>query len=274
MASFNIWGACVSRDILQKEVLAGNYEVKRWISFISPITAFTEPYKDEFDVSAMPWGTGFFRRNMQSDIDKDYFKYLFAEPSDYIIVDMVDSRMDIVEHEKCMLTVSNQIGFNWDYINNLFGEGYWKRMKMSDFSEKTHCLYASKVADKILEKYRPDQIILHIHYGVKEILDKEKNVIRHFPEEKCAEVSEYNYLNKKINDMLEEKFKGCHVIRFPDNVLADGNHQWGLLPLHYERLYYEYGERAMEEVLIDSPDEEKNLEILRLEYSRKFLDLR
>lgn len=274
MISFNIWGACVTRDMLQDKVLSGEYEVRKWISFNTPITTLTKPYDGEFDVEAMPWGTGFFRRNMRSDLKKDYFEYLFSEESDYILVDMIDSRMDIVKHGDCMLTVSNQIDFNWNYMNETFGEGYWERFKLTDFDDGLYCRAASDIAERILEKYRPDQIILNRHYGVKDILDREACVIERFPPERCEEVERANYLYHKLNDVLEKKFYGCHVINFPDNVIADKHHQWGLLPLHYDKLYYEYGGRAISEILNNSPEEERNLELLRLEYSRKFLDLR
>ena len=274
MTSFNIWGACVTRDMLQKKVLAGEYEVRKWISFNSPITTITKPYKGKFDVDAMPWGTGFFRRNMKSDLKKDYYEYLFSETSDYILVDMIDSRMDIIQHDDCMLTVSNQIDFNWDYINEIFGEGYWKRFTICELDDEVYCMATSDVAERILDKYRPDQIILNIHYGVNEIIDKTNWCIEKFPPDICDKTIKSNQLYQKLYDVLEKKFYGCHVIRFPDNVLADKKHQWGLLPLHYESLYYEYGGKAVEEILKNRPEEKRNLELLRLEYSRKFLDLR
>ena len=274
MTSFNIWGACVTRDMLQSKVLAGEYEVRKWISFNSPITTLTKPYEGEFDVEAMPWGTGFFRRNMVSDLKKDYFEYLFSQESDYILVDIIDSRMDIVQHDDCMLSVSNQIDFNWNYINEKFGEGYWQRFKMTELDVGLYIRGVEDIAERILQVYRPDQIILNRHYGVKDILDKEENVMTKFPPDMCDKIDDYNNLYHILNDVLENKFEGCHVIHFPDNVMADKKHQWGLLPLHYEGGYYEYGGKAVEIILKNSPEEERLLELLRLEYSRRFLELR
>ena len=273
MITFNIWGACVTRDMLQEKVLSGEYEVRKWISFNSAITTLTKPYKGNFDIEAMPWGTGFFRRNMRSDLTKDYFEYIFSAESDYILMDVIDARMDIIQHEDCMLTVSNQISFNWEYINETFGEGYWKRFKFYDFDDDLHCRAISDVAERILEKYRPDQIILNKHYGVKKIFNRTTKNMTMFDENLCNQIDKFNYLLTKLNDVLEKKIKGCHVINFPDNVVADQNHQWNLYCFHYDKLYYDYGALAVEEILKKDPNEKRNLELLRIDYSKKFLDL-
>ena len=87
----------------------------------------------------------------------------------------------------------------------------------------------------------------------------------------------YNPFLSKINALCISKLAGCHVIKFPDNIVADETNQWGLYGLHYHKLYYEYAEKAISIITqekLDREKEEEKLENLRLLYSEKFAVLR
>lgn len=58
----------------------------------------------------------------------------------------------------------------------------------------------------------------------------------------------YRYLRKKL--------KGCHLIEFPNGVIGDENHKWGLYPLHFIPEYYDYGIEAIETIVAKKTDDE------------------
>lgn len=56
--SFNILGDCVSRDMLQTGVLAGDFEVRQYVSFINPISHFPSRVSMWTLTLSNPWNGG------------------------------------------------------------------------------------------------------------------------------------------------------------------------------------------------------------------------
>ena len=125
----------------------------------------------------------------------------------------------------------------------------------------------------IRDRYKPEEIILHIH-KIVDVYTDGKIIGRLNNDKYPARKRSVQELLNKIYDVLRQEFSGCHVIEFPDNVLADSRHKYGLCGLHYHDLYYEYGKKAIQTICEKHPDEQMLLSYLRDKYSLKFRLLR
>lgn len=83
------------------------------------------------------------------------------------------------------------------------------------------------VCGRIKEVYEPSEIILHIHKIVDEYTDG-KIIGRLNNEKYPARKKSVQKLINKMYDVLCQEFAGCHVIEFPDYVIADSRHKYGL----------------------------------------------
>ena len=151
--------------------------------------------------------------------------------------------------------------------------GKWKKLTASDIPFDEYVKSIKMVCDRIKEVYKPEEIILHIHKIVNEYTDG-KMIGRLNNDKYPAWKRAVQELLNKIYDVLRQEFAGCHVIEFPDYVLADSRHKYGLWGLHYHHLYYEYGKKAIQIICEKHSDEKMLLSYLRDKYSLKFRLLR
>ena len=131
--------------------------------------------------------------------------------------------------------------------------------------------------DGILSLYNPEQIIFNEIYCAEAFISKNRRY-RNWDYEyqwMNEHVKKMNPLFEKVYSLCMEKLKGCHIIRWPNNVLADEIHRWGIYPLHYHELYYEYAEKALSIITkrYDRMVEVRELEYLRQLFSEKFKTL-
>lgn len=117
MISFNILGDCVSRDIVpQNESLV----VKQYVSFTSPLSLTSPKNIDELlPAHLSEWkGNDFTKRCLRLDFNKQGMDYLFSEGSEYLIIDILDARMKLLQYKNSYYTVSNGVLFNEKKVYN------------------------------------------------------------------------------------------------------------------------------------------------------------
>ncbi|MCD8307459.1 MAG: hypothetical protein LUD51_04435, partial [Clostridia bacterium] len=126
--------------------------------------------------------------------------------------------------------------------------------------------------------YKPEQIIFHMIYHSNAFIDKTGHLRAWLPKYKIFDerVKNVNPFLEKVYDYCLSQLEGCHIIRWPDNVLADENHHLGIESLHYNGLYYDYAEQAISIITekLDRYTEVNELKHLRELYSQKFATLR
>ena len=270
--TFNILGDCVSRDILQRGVAAGRFEVKQYVSFISPVSLFSAAAPEKLDgVGSLSWGSNFARRNLSLDLSKTAFDYLFAEPSDYLVLDILDARMSLMMNDEgATVTHSNILAKNPTQIEELLGEG-WYRMKFDDIPESEHIAAVEGICERVLEHYSPEQIIVNKHFGVPRYI-KDSATLRSFSAQRWKRAQEYNALAATLFGVVEERLAGCHVIEFPEGILATNRNKWGLHPMHFSTSYYDYGTAAVDAIVAAGPEAKLQLERLRWQTTLKLKD--
>ena len=195
-----------------------------------------------------------------ADINKDVLNYLFEKKSDYVIIDILDVRLPLLKKDNHIVTVTGTFKKNEEYLNGKFAFDTYERLLPSDITDEQWYENVDKLCGLLLRHYTPNQIILHKFYGVTEYAND--TAVVSFKKTDIDAIHNYNLICTKLYHRLEDNIRGCHSIEFPNNVFALAKHKWGLTPLHYDDLYYEYGSRAIE-IILHNFSEEKEKELLR-----------
>lgn len=273
----SVLGCCVSRDSLEYQ--KDKYNVVKYCAFVSPFTMFDGQTLDlTIEQIAQMGCPNFQARSVYLDIHKGTMGYLGEIKADWLLLDVLDARYSVLEwkNSKALITNSFIIKKITDPLFSILGKGEnpFKREPW-ELPERYFNDKINEFADKVLEVYKSEQIIFHEFWNVSEFI-KANGVLASFDKNTIGINNRQNIIIKKIYNILEDRFKGCHLIKAPDNVLADEKHRWGLAPLHYFDIYYEYAEKALSTVVknIDMREEEKQLEDLRQLYTEKFALIR
>lgn len=210
----------------------------------------------------------FHKRCALLDFNKQVFEYLFEKKADYLILDILDARLNLLYFQnhyvtmaKYMQLYSKEIPYpmeQYDLINPFeVSDDLWEDL-------------IGQLCKKILHYYPVSKIILHKHLCASNRILKNGNIVPC----QCSKeiIDKTNTLCAKLFNICESILKGCHIINFPDNVIANNEHKWGPSALHYHDLYYEYGAKALEIINKNLPSEMERLQLeeLRITYSEKF----
>lgn len=271
MKSFNVMGDCVSRDILE----LGGVKVSQYHAFSSPLSICSEKSEvimtsdDLKDIIGKKY-SNFVKRCMVSDFNKTVLDYVFEKKSDYFVLDVLDARHPLLVKGNHCITMTNRFEKIKHLVPAHIGLDEYKEMlpENDNMEHWKECI--GIIAAKIRKHYAVDQIILNEHYGVMQYMAG--SVIKNFSVSIIDNAKRYNILVKKLFDILRSELEGCHIIEFPDNVMATADHKWGLAELHYHDIYYDYGINAVKVILQDLSDKEEKeqLEQLRINCSEKF----
>lgn len=271
----NILGCCVSRDSI--EFNREKYIVPRYAAFVSPWSMFSGkceiPDWKIFQNDVSP----FTLKCLEHDAKLSTIDYLKEEKADWLLLDFADCRLNIVEWtaKGISLSYSNIVKNNFNSFVEAFGNDY-KTIKAYDLPWDEFIGRIDYLLEQLLNIYPAEKIILHEFYCADMFIDKHRNLQK----VKFAWMKEYveraNPLFQKIYTHCEQKLEKSHIIRCPENVVADEINKWGLHNLHYHRLYYEYAEKAISVITrgFDRSTEEYRLATLRELYSEKFATLR
>ncbi len=271
MISFNLIGNCVSRDMITPLIERG-VQVLQYSGFVSPVSMFSEKGDCHIELDDMKdyAGTNFYKRSLCFDINKYSFNYIIAKKSDYLLVDILAARLDMLRKGNHFVTITYPVVINRDRLNKDCGFDKYERIRPFDIDDDEWNRCVDRLSELILNNYAPSQIILHKYYNAEKYVDGSK--ICFFEPKAREEYVRQNELIKKLDVRLESNLKGCHVIESPEFVLADKSNVRGLHPLHYFNDYYQYGSEALDIIMKKLPDNEERikLEDLRQQYQEKF----
>lgn len=206
----------------------------------------------------------YHKRLFIKDYNKEILEYLFLKRSEYLIIDIMSLRHYILRSGDHVIT-------NYDFLKQHSKQFYkdfnlekYEKVSPYEINEKEQFAVLDKLADEILTRYTPDQIILPMIRGVEQYVIGSSNTIVGFTKGSVENMRKYNLLIERLNEHFSARLKGCHIVEFPDYVLADRNHRWGLYELHYMDLYYEYAAACIEVIIQRFPNEYEKKELFRL----------
>lgn len=267
--SISVLGCCVSRDTAARDI----FNVGRYAGLISPYSMLSgKAYELSADDVRKGGISGVFARSTHLDAANSVIKYLSEVKSDWLLFDICAARRAILKwHDKELILTNNFFqSAHYSHILKLLGEPD-EEINALDIPFTVMAERMERVCDEVLALYKPGRIILHKAYGVNDYLTKDGK-LKKFSDDKIAENVKRRILLEKLNNICENKFKGCHIIEMPDGVFADEMHRWGIQPLHFFGPYYDYAAEAIQ--IIDkrkNADEERaEIAALRKSYSEKF----
>lgn len=279
-------GCCVTRDAIDYDCESkgfGNakYQVVRYLNFVSPYTMISgnKLHLTIDELLNNNSKTAKYRaRCLVLDAEKKGIEYMReVQDADWLFLDVGNVRCRTVEwREKgVILTYGKALMEQIAYINNKL-QSYnpqiafpWERNLDQDIE------IFRKILSSVAEGFNPAQIILLKFYAVFDYIAL-NGCIKKFESQKNNISSKWNNLFDIYNKIVEDLFPECHVIPFPDNVIADAGNRWGLEALHYSNIYYEYAEKCIDIITqkLERSEENKQIDFLKQLYTEKFNTLR
>ncbi len=274
--NISILGACVLRDIFGLYDNNGGYTIDRFVQSISPLSAVTNSMllkdfdEDDTEVKAVQQDlTNFYKRILKLDLQKGIFEYLAEKKSDYIMIDACACRYDLLKLSDGNTNKYITVIFE-NKLKTLIKAGYLPQslelVSISSMDDFLFLNYMEMYVNAILKLYDLKQIILVECYCVPFAINKKRDKYTVFDNKiiskNTANIQRgFNYLHKRL--------KGCHVIKFPNGIIADEGHKWGGNPLHYIPEYYTYGFKAVDLITKNTgslQQEQLALESLKYDY--------
>ncbi|MDH2887882.1 DUF6270 domain-containing protein [Bacillus cytotoxicus] len=230
-SSIAILGSCVTRDAFtfDKEK---RFELPYYQARTSLLSIMTKPYEIQ-DSDLNNLSSAFQKRLVKDDMLKSFFEKISANSSDYLIMDFIDERFDMVKIGDCYITRS------FEFINSKL------ESKLEDFEvlQKSMILEQWEQAcyafvQEITKLYEQSKIILHKAYCKDEYLDKE-GIVRVFNSDVLERNKRTNALLNHLYEYLQKVVPEMKVIDLSDRQhYAWEGHVWGLSAFHYEDKYY------------------------------------
>jgi hypothetical protein len=240
--SVAIFGSCVSRDLFEDPVLrpdVGLYASRS--SVISAVAPFVS-IEPERVALASAWQ----RRCVLADIQKTFFASLAEARPDWLVIDLVDERFDLLSGAASFVTRSSAFHeAGLDGADGLDFEFVRRR------SPRGHALFeraAGAFAARVMEVVPPERVVLHRALWCTRYRCDDEVVA--FPEARLEVCRGQNAMLNHGYVLLAEAFGGAGTIELdPDVHLADAAHRWGLEPYHYEPAYNDYAAGLLRSLL-------------------------
>lgn len=285
MESINvsILGCCVSRDIFEYantiQENKYNYIVNKYVHFVSNYSA---THGIPFDISPQEFApidiSDFRKRCICLDISKKVFEFLWnGKISDFFIYDFANTRLPVLSSAKGGIVFTKHIGTDkcMEIIKRKTKYSDYNALNFYDLPESEILKSTCDILDNIKEKYGSDHVIINLFYGADSYITK-FGTLKRFTPDTLKFFQKWDCFAERLKDICMQRLNGCHIISAPENLVADSAHHFGLHPMHYNVMYYEYAMKAMEIIIgkYDRSEEEYRLEMLRQIYSEKFACLR
>ncbi|WP_169740470.1 DUF6270 domain-containing protein, partial [Methanobacterium veterum] len=236
----DIHGSCVSRDVFNfdknKEIKIGQYFARQ--SFVSAVST---PSIEKVNVN-LP--SAFQRRMVESDLRKDMFEKLSLKKANYLLIDLIDERINLIKYNNSLFTFSDELknsnfmeDFDVEVVDKLsMDDSIWKKA-MDEY------------VDHLLKIYDENRIIIHEAYLIESYItiDGEK---KYFPEDNRRYIKLLNRFFKKYYAYLKQKLPNAHLISISeDNYCLWEGHLWDKAPMHYENRYYQDVLRIIKDII-------------------------
>jgi len=225
----SIHGSCVTRDIFHEVDEESKIDWYRARASLHSLNA--SPIGRDLDVNL---DSKFQRQCVIDDLRKTQID---TTSSDYLIVDFIDERFDIVRFHDTLATRSNEFqeSFKEDY------EKAFLRGSDEDYENwKLACSHFSEAVSGL-------PVILHRSKYAATAINRETKII-----EKIADISFIENMNSRFKK-YEQIFCDCidvvGIIDVDDSlVISDSSSRWGTAPYHYIPEYYIEAYRQLVEI--------------------------
>lgn len=229
--SIRIFGSCVTRDAFEY-IEKREFEIDYFAR--SSIISVMAPPNSNISLNDIGLDSKFQATMLFRDLSKAWHERIATYKTDFLIIDLIDERLDILRYDNSVCTISTE--FNNAAISNKPTGIIQKRLDLSLHEWK---VAAKAFTKEILSVYEQGNIIIHEAYWCSVYIDTRlaPGYIHAFPSAQNDLIRKHNKLLRKYYRYLRKLLPRAHTIKV-NGCLADAAHKWGLSPFHYETKYY------------------------------------
>lgn len=235
----NVFGSCIVRDIFRLSEREG-YEIGTTIGRNPISILFSEGENISYILEKLHNVNNFEKKCIDTMWRKDAIKILSNNPSDYLVVDLAEERLEqyAVNYKEKIVEI-----VKYNYTDVLMAELEKKekieyriigKRSEKEIEEKYQRFYESVVGTGL---YDEKQVILVKTYMTSKYVTRQGTLQSY---KKSWNIEERNSYLKMCYRIFEKVFAGCWKIDMPEFVLGNLNHSWGAHPLHYQDSAYKY----------------------------------
>lgn len=238
MPSITIAGSCVTRDAFEFDF--GKYSLQHYFARTSIVSLMSAPVPiDENDIKL---DSKFQRKCVYNDLSKNFFREIKETKSDFIILDLIDERFNLLKTGDSFITNSHELKIS-KYSDKLSATEIKRDETQYPLWEKA----AKMFFEKLFLIYKPSEVILHKTFWKECYYDNfgtEQPFIKNI-----YEIRRHNKLLDMYYNYIEENFPNISVIDMKETgLISSEKHMWGIAPFHYEDTHYHYFLLQLDEI--------------------------
>ena len=250
--TINIFGSCCSREMMN---YSDRFKVNAYVQQnpIHTLKSKAMPIEESEAISAL--NSNFIKRMIVANFNKTAMDLLFAQDSDYLMIDFADCRFGYFE-----ITAPNEfqgvkIASTWnttltlEELRKTKGVQYVKR-EVKDITEEEWDSYLDEFLTTIKQKWPEEKIIINeISFAEKYV---ENGEIKYY--DKNGIEFSAKHIIENIQDKAKERLPKALVLNKCHNVFGNVYHPYGNIPLHYANYAYKYMIKQLEYLLDVAPN--------------------
>jgi hypothetical protein len=226
-----IFGSCVSRDLFEDPALRRTLAHYASRSSVISVVADPVPLSEE----EVPLDSAYQRRAVVADFNKTFFPDLRALAPDWLVIDLIDERFNVLRTAGSFVTESS--AFQGAGLARLERLSFSTVRRLTDEAERLFDAAAESFVERVTQIVPADRVILH--RGLWLTRYRRGELFEDFPEPRLTYARRNNEVLGRQYDLLQGLLGGdIHVIGPElDRHVADYEHKWALEPFHYEEAY-------------------------------------
>ena len=223
-----IFGSCVTRDLFEDPALRP--ALARYASRSSLISAVAAPVA--LDAGRVRLHSAFQRRCVIEDFGKSFLAELERDRLDWLVVDLIDERFDVLRTPDSYITCSSaycsaglEDDDGFDHVRRLTGEA-------AALVERA----ARSFAERVTAVLPAERVIVHRARWMTRYRDGGQ--LHAFPADRADFAGHHNAALDLAYDVLQQQLGNTATIALDgEHHVADARHRWGLEPYHYDAAY-------------------------------------
>lgn len=244
----NIFGSCCSREIMN---YSESYQVCAYVQQNPIHTLKSAPLMIDESEAISALGSNFIKRMIVANFNKTAMDLLFAQESDYLMLDFADCRFGYFQFTN---PEGVKIADTWNTTLTLENLKKTRNLEYKFVSRDTITdeewdSYIDEFLALIKTKYPEERIIINeITFAEKYV----ENETVKFYNQSGIELSARELI-QKIEQKVEAKLPKAKVLKRMHNVFGNVHHIYGNIPLHYANYVYKAMIKQLDFILDVAP---------------------
>jgi hypothetical protein len=224
-----IFGSCVTRDLFEDPALRPG--LVRYASRSSLISAVAAPVA--LDAGRVRLDSPFQRRCVIEDFGKSFLAELEHDRLDWLVVDLIDERFDVLRTPDSYVTCSSA----YSSAGLADEDGFARVRRLTGEAAVLVEQAAAAFAERVTAVLPAERVIVHRARWMTRYRDGER--VHDFPADRADFAGHHNAALDHAYDLLERHLGTPATIALEDGDrhVADAGHRWGLEPYHYDAAY-------------------------------------